>query len=191
MKKFLIALGLAGALSGLATADETYNLEPTHSYVEFHYNHFGYSNPSGKWFASGSLNFESQNLAKSSANITIKVGDIITGIPKLDEHLKSSDFFDVTKYPTATFIGNKVTNIHGKQFDLGGVLTLHGIAKPITLHVTQNLLAVNPMNKLQTAGFSAKAEIKRSDFGLANYIPAVSDEIKLNIEIEAQLAPSK
>ncbi|MBX9597294.1 MAG: YceI family protein [Burkholderiales bacterium] len=191
MKKYLIALGLSAALSGFANAGEIYNLEPTHSYVEFHYNHMGYSNPSGKWYANGSINFESKDIAKSSANITITVGDIVTGIPKLDEHLKSGMFFDVKKYPTAKFIGDKVTNIKGKQFDLGGQLTVHGVTKPVTLHVTQNTLAPNPMNDIQSAGFSATATIKRSDFGIANYVPAVSDEINLNIEIEAQLAAAK
>ena len=88
MKKYLIALGLSAAFSGFASA-ETYNLEPTHSYVEFHYNHQGFSNPSGKWMATGTINFESKDITKSSANITITVGDIVTGVPKLDEHLKA------------------------------------------------------------------------------------------------------
>ena len=100
-------------------------------------------------------------------------------------------FFDVKKYPTATFIGNKITNIKGKQFDLGGELTVHGVTKPVTLHVIQNALMANPMSDIPTAGFSATATIKRSDFGIASYIPAVSDEIRLNVEVEAQLATAK
>ena len=191
MKKHLIALALTAGLYGFANASDSYNLEPTHSYVEFHYNHLGFSNPSGKWFATGKINYESQDIAKSSANITIQVGDIVTGVPILNEHLTSAMFFDVKKYPTATFIGNKVTNIKGKQFDLGGELTVHGVTKPVILHVTQNALAVNPMNDTTTAGFSATATIKRSDFGIASFIPAVSDEIRLNVEVEAQLATAK
>ena len=189
MKKYLIALGLSTALSGFANA-ETYNLESTHSYVEFHYNHQGFSNPSGKWMATGTINFESKDITKSSANITITVGDIVTGVPKLDEHLKSGMFFDVKKYPIATFVSNKVSNVQGKQFDLTGQLTVHGVTKPVTLHVTQNKLAPN-LNDTQTAGFSATASLKRSDFGISNYVPAVSDEINLNIEIEAQPAATK
>lgn len=191
MKKHLIALALTAGLAGLANAGDSYNLDSTHSYVEFHYNHMGFSNPSGKWFVTGKINYESTDIAKSSANITINVGDIVTGIPKLNEHLTSAMFFDVKKYPTATFIGNKITNIKGKQFDLGGELTVHGITKPVILHVTQNAMAANPMNDIPTAGFSATATIKRSDFGIASYIPAVSDEIQLNIEIEGQLVPTK
>ncbi len=184
MKKLLLTLGLIGGFTTLAFAD-TYTLEPTHSYVEFHYNHVGFSNPSGKWYATGSLNFESQNIAKSSAKIDIQVANIVTGLPKLDKHLQSADFFDVAQYPTATFVSNKVTDIKGKQFNLVGVLTLHGVSKPITLAVTQNADQINPNNGIQTAGFSATANLKRSDFGIANYVPKVSDEIQLNIEIEA------
>ena len=189
MKKYLIALGLSAALSGFANA-ETYNLESTHSYVEFHYNHQGFSNPSGKWLATGTINFESKDITKSSADITIAVGDIVTGVPILNEHLKSGMFFDVKKYPTAKFVGDKVSNVQGKQFDLTGQLTVHGVTKPITLHVTQNKLAPN-FNDTLTAGFSATASLKRSDFGIASYVPAVSDEINLNIEIEAQPAAKK
>lgn len=185
MKKLLLTLGLISGFSSLAVAGETYTLEPTHSYVEFHYNHLGFSNPSGKWYATGSLNFESQNIAKSSAKINIQVADIATGLPKLDKHLKSADFFDVEKYPTATFVSTKVTDIKAKQFNLVGVLTLHGVSKPITLAVTQNADQANPNNGVQTAGFSATANLKRSDFGIANYVPKVGDEIQLNIEIEA------
>lgn len=191
MKKYLLSIMLAGGLSATAYAAETYNLEPTHSFVEFHYNHMGFSNPSGKWPATGTLSLDSKDIAKSTANITIKIGDIITGVDKLNEHLQSADFFNVAKYPTATFVSQKISNIKGKQFDLTGMLTLHGISKPVTLHVTQNALAVNKVSNLKSAGFSATGTIKRSDFGVDMYAPAVSDEVKLNIELEAQLADSK
>jgi len=188
MKKYLLSIMLAGGLNLAVYAGEIYNLEPTHSFVEFHYNHMGFSNPSGKWFATGNLNLDAKSLAKSSADITIKIGDIVTGVDKLNEHLKGPDFFDVAKYPTATFVSQKISNIHGKKFDLTGTLTLHGVSKPVTLHVTQNEWAVSKITNVKTAGFSATATIKRSDYGLSMYVPAVSDEVKLNIEIEAQLA---
>ncbi|MDD3266772.1 MAG: YceI family protein [Burkholderiales bacterium] len=186
MKKLLLALV---AVSGLAYAETTtYTLDPTHSSVEYHYNHIGFSNPSGKWLANGSLQLDDKKLANSSANITIQIESIVTGIPILDEHLKGADFFDIAQYPTATFVSSKVTKIKGKTFDLVGNLTLHGVTKPVTLHVTENAHKVNPISKLDTVGYSATATIKRSDFGLAAYVPAVSDEVRLNIELEAAKA---
>lgn len=193
-KNLLIALGIISGIYTTNSFAETviYNIEPTHSYVEFHYNHMGYSNQSGKWFANGTVDLDQKDLAKSTANITINIGDINTGIVKLDEHLKGNEFFDVTKFPTATFVSNKVTNKHGKNFDLEGMLTLHGVTKALTLHVTENMLGTNPMTKLSTAGFSATGQFNRSDFAMGKYIPMISDNIKLDIEVEAYIpAPKK
>lgn len=191
MKKLLLILSATTGIVTAANATDLYNIESTHSFVEFHYNHMGFSNPSGKWMVNGTLDLDQKNLAKSKTNITINIGDIVTGVPKLDEHLKSADFFDATKYPTATFVSQKVSNIKGKKFDLNGLLTLHGVTKPVTLHVTENMIGLNKVYDKQTAGFSATAEIKRSDYGINLYVPAVSDQIKLDIEIEAQLADNK
>lgn len=186
MKKLLIALV---AVSGLAYAGtETYTLDSTHSYVEYHYNHVGFSNPSGKWLANGTLQLDDKKFANSSANITIQVESVVTGLPVLDEHLKGVDFFDVAKYPTATFVSTKIAKINGKKFDLVGNLTLHGVTKPVTLHVVTNDHKVSPITKLDTVGYSATTTIKRSDFGLAAYVPAVSDEVRLDIELEAAKA---
>lgn len=184
MKKLLITLSLTSAFI-FANASDLYNLEPTHSYVEFHYNHMGYSNPSGKWFTTGTINLDQKDLSKSSANILINVSSINTGVTKLDEHLSGKDFFDVAKFPIATFAGNKVSDIKGKHFDLSGILTIHGVTKPVTLHVTENMRGINPITKLPSIGFSANTVIKRSDFGISKYVPMVSDEIKLDIEVEA------
>lgn len=192
-KKLLIYLGLISTIYTSNSFAEilTYTVEPTHSFVEFHYNHMGYSNPSGKWFATGTIGLDQKDLAKSTANIAINISNINTGIPKLDEHLLGNDFFAVTKFPVATYVSNKVTNVHGKSFDLDGTLTIHGISKPLTLHVTENMLGVNQMTKLATAGFSATGMLKRSDFGIGKYVPMVSDNIKLDVEVEAYIPAAK
>lgn len=191
MQRLLIALGLISSVYSLNAFAIPYTIEPTHSSVEFRYNHMGYSNPSGKWFANGTLDLDQKDLAKSTANITINISEINTGIAKLNEHLLGNEFFDVTKFPTATFVGNKVSNVHGKNFDLDGMLTLHGVTKPLTLHVTENMLGTNQMTKLATAGFSATGAIKRSDFGMGKYVPMVSDDVQLHIEVEAYIPNAK
>ena len=188
MKKFLLAFILNVAFFSTSFAlSENYTLDPSHSYVEFHINHFGYSNPSGKWLASGTLNLDENKLQNSSVNISIPIKDVITGIPKLDEHLQSADFFDSAKYPTATFVSTKVLAGKNHTFIINGILTLHGISKPVSLKATQNKIAVNPMFKVKVAGFSAVTKIKRSDFGIKAYIPDLADEVILNIEVEAHL----
>lgn len=169
---------------------QNYTLDPSHTSVVWEINHFGYSNPSGKWLIeSGTLSLDEAKLQNSKVNATISVGNMITGIPKLDEHLKSDAFFDVAKYPSAHFTSTKVIPNGKNKAKIEGNLTLHGVTKPVTLNLVFNKAAVSPITKLQTAGFSATADIKRSDFGVSSYIPGLSDEVHLNIQAEAQLAP--
>jgi polyisoprenoid-binding protein YceI len=118
--------------------------------------------------------------------VTIPLANLLTGIPKLDEHLASKDFFDAATYPTATFVSTKVTLTGKETAKVEGNLTVHGVTKPEVLHVTLNKIGEN-MFKKPTAGFSATATIKRSDFGLTTYLPALSDEVKLYIESEANI----
>ena len=74
-------------------ATETYTLDPGHSYVLWHINHFGFSNPSGKWMAEGTITVDEAKPQNAKVNVTIAIGDMITGIPKLDEHLQRCGLF--------------------------------------------------------------------------------------------------
>jgi len=191
MKK--IALSLIKLLLGLVfltaaattQAAETYTLDPSHTYVLWHISHFGFSNPSGKWFANGTLLLDEANPQNSKVNVTINMASIDSGIKELDDHLKGKLFFDVAKYPTATFVSNKVTLTGKNTAKVNGILTLRGIAKPITLDVTLNKTGINPINNKQTAGFSATAQLKRSDFDINALLPGLGDDVALNIETEA------
>jgi len=190
MKRILQQALLVSALvlpfaSTAQAATETYTLDPGHSYVEWHISHFDFSHPSGKWYANGTLALDKDKPQNSKVNVTINVGDIVTGIPKLDEHLKGEDFFDVAKYPTATFVSNKVDVTSKKTAKVYGTLTLHGVSKPVVLNVTLNKEGVSPITNKPTAGFAATTTIKRSEFGITKYTPGLGDEVKLNIEVES------
>lgn len=192
MKKLLTRMVLAGALTiatmQCAQADvENYNLDPEHTSVLFHISHFGFSNPSGKWYAKGTLKLDSDNPANSQVNVTIPIADIDTGIKELDEHLLKPVFFDAAKYPTATFVSNKVTLTGKETADVQGILTLHGVSKPITLHVTLNKAGISPLTDDKTVGFSAYGQLLRSDFGMNSFSPGIGDEVKLSIEAEAHI----
>lgn len=173
---------------------ENYVMDPTHTYVEWHISHFGYSHPSGKWMvADGMIALDKQEMSKSKVNVTINVADLVTGLPSLDDHLKGADFFNVESYPLATFASTKVSKISNNKFQVAGNLTLHGITKPVTLAVVENKIALSPITTVETAGFSAKTKIKRSDFGMSKYTPGLGDDVDLDIEVEAipKLAPQK
>ncbi|MGZ3305240.1 MAG: YceI family protein [Asticcacaulis sp.] len=179
---FALSLGLAAP----AFAADTYKLEPGHTSVTFQYTHFGYSHPTGKFMnAVGSVTLDDKTPANSSVEVSFDIAGVNTGVPALDTHLKSPDFFDAAKYPTATFKSTKVEVTGADTAKVTGDLTIHGVTKPVTLDVKLNKEAVNPMMQKKGAGFTATGSINRSDFGIGKYVPAVSDKIDLYIEAEA------
>jgi polyisoprenoid-binding protein YceI len=163
-----------------------YTLDPHHTYALWFVNHFGYSKVSGKFIANGTLILDQANPQNSKVNVTINTADLSTAIPEFDEHLKSSDFFDVKQFPTATFVSDSVKVLGKNKAKVHGNLTIHGITKPVTLDVTLNMMGMHPYAKKQAAGFSATTTVKRSDFGMGAYVPNVGDEVKIDIEAEAE-----
>lgn len=181
------ALFAASASPALA---ETYKLDASHTAVTWSISHFGFSSPSGKFMnVDGTLQLDEKNPAASSVKVTIAVADVNSGVAKLDEHLKTADFFDTATYPTATFTSEKVTVTDSTHATVEGQLTLRGVTKPVTLNVTLNKIGENMMKK-KTAGFSATTTLKRSDFGMTKYLPDLGDEVKIQIESEANVETS-
>ncbi len=168
-------------------AADTYTLDPNHTYVLWHISHFGYSYPSGKWMAQGTLILDEANPQNSKVNVTIDINNLTTGIKDLDEHLKSPLFFDVKQYPTATFVSDKVVVTGKNTAQVHGTLTLHGVTKPITLNVTFNKAGISPITNKKTVGFSATTDLMRSDYGITTLLPGISDDVKIDIEAEAYL----
>ncbi len=177
---FLMNMACAPALA------DTYTLDPNHTAVTFQYAHFGYSHPTGKFMdAVGSLVLDEATPANSSVQVSFAISGINTGVAALDNDLKGPDFFDAATYPTATFNSTKIDQTGPTTADVTGNLTIHGVTKSVILKVTLNKDAVNPMMNKRGLGFAATASIHRSDFGMAKYVPMVSDEIDLSIETEA------
>lgn len=164
---------------------EKYIIDSSHSYVTWHISHFGFSHPSGKWLANGTLMLDKEKPENSKVDVTIQMTNVVTGIPKLDEHLTGKDFFDVKKFPVATFVSQKVEVTEKDKARVYGTLTLHGVSKPVVLKVKLNKLAVSPITHKDTAGFTAITTLKRSDFGIDAYSPGLGDKVKIRIELEA------
>jgi polyisoprenoid-binding protein YceI len=185
MKKTLLIALAALAFTGNAFAAK-YAIDPTHTQVEFTYSHLGFSNITGRFDQiSGEFELFPDNLAKSRISVEIPINSMSTGVAKLDAHLQGADFFNADKYPTASFKSTKVHAMGDKALHVMGDLTIHGVTKPVTLDVTVNKLAMHPMRKVPAAGFDASVTIKRSDFGIGAYVPAVSDEVTITITMEA------
>jgi polyisoprenoid-binding protein YceI len=189
IRSFLAATAIALTLGATAPAfaADTYKLDPTHTSVTFQWTHFGFSHPSGKFMnADGAVTLDQANPANSSVQVSFAIAGVNTGVPALDKEFQEASWFDAGKYPNATFKSTKVAVTGKTTADVTGDLTIHGITKPITLHVTLN--QVGEEMKKATAGFTATGTLSRQAFGIGAYVPAVSDEIDLYIEAEAHPA---
>jgi polyisoprenoid-binding protein YceI len=185
-KRIFLAAILATATFGASAAGVTYKMDPNHTVVLATWNHFGYSNPSANFGqADGTIVYDADAPEQSSVEVTLPMSGLDTFVPKLDEHLKSPDFFDAGKYPVATFKSTSVRVLGDGHLEVTGNLDLHGVSKPVVLDVKLNKSEPHPMGKAPTIGFDASTTIKRSEFGIDKYVPMVSDEIALRITTEA------
>ena len=160
----------------------TYKVESYHTQVGFTLSHFGFTNYSGLFSgATGSLQLDPAHPGADRIEVTIPVQSIQTTVPLLTDELKGEKWFDVAKFPQATFTSTNVTLGADGSATITGNLTLHGITKPVVLHAHFMGAGVNPIDKAYTVGFQANTTIKRTDFGVSLYAPAVGDEVELTI----------
>ena len=178
-----LAFAASLVLAAAPLCATTYTIEPDYAQVVFRWSHLGFSNPGAQFSqGQGTLEFDPADPTRASVKITIPLSTLNTGVPALDEHLRSEDFFEVAKFPTATFHSTRVEQGAGKnRLRVTGELNLHGITKAVTLDVTVLKVGSNPRTELPTVGFDATTTLKRSDFGLGAYVPQVSDEIQMQI----------
>lgn len=179
------AIDLSAAPSG------AYALDPGHGYIVFSYNHQGYSHPFVRWRKwNAILNWDAKKPESSSVTATIDVNSIDTNVEKLDEHLKSADFFEVEAYPKITFASTKLVRTGANAGRMTGNLTVKGVVKPVVLDVTLNNIGDGRKGS-HKIGFSARGTLNRSDFGVDKYVPFVSDEVDVIIEAEFVSQPSE
>ena len=172
--------------AGFAVAKPaTYTIDPDHTHVDFSWSHFGFSHPVGRFDGiQGDFRFDPADPTQSSVTVTIAIDSIDTGVKALDDDLKSPAFFDAAKYPIATFRSIRVERAGEHRLKVAGELTLHGVTRPVVLDMVVNKVGTHPMRGTPAAGFDATTTIRRSDFGIAKYVPNVSDEIAISISTE-------
>lgn len=183
--------GLLASASLPAHAD-IWVFDKTATEVRFRYDHLGLSRQAGRFRdVDGRLDFTPTDPESGAIEATIRVAGISTGVPELDQLLKTSDFFDAARYPTVTFKSTGVRKTGDKIGAVTGDLTMMGVTKPVTLDVTWNFTGEYPLSAINptyigkwVSGFSAKTVIQRSAWGLKRGIPLLSDEIEISIEAE-------
>ncbi len=189
MRRTLASLSVTAALLAGASTGEAadYTIDPTHSHILFTIDHLGFARMVGLFSEfSGNISFDANNVSASKVNVSIKTESLQTQFAPRDMDLKGADWFNVTEFPEMTFVGTEFVKKDDHTGTLTGNLTLHGLTKPVTLNVVVNKVGQNPLDKIDSAGFSARGTFKRSDFGMKTYLGAIGDDVELTIEIEAK-----
>jgi polyisoprenoid-binding protein YceI len=180
----------AAALVQVATSalaePVTYQIDPAHTYPSFEADHFGgLSVWRGKFDHSSGTIVLDKDKSAGTVDITVDASSIDFGNPKLNEHAKSGEMFDVEKYPTATYKGTLAGFKNGAPTQVQGQFTLHGVTHPLTLTINQFLCKMNPMSKKEVCGADASGTFNRGDYGIAfgdKY--GFKMDVKLSIQVE-------
>jgi polyisoprenoid-binding protein YceI len=187
MNSFALVTGILAFAAPLAMSQtSTWAIDPAHSEIDFAVRHMSVSNVHGRFGSiQGAVTMNDVDATKSTVQVTIDTTTLDTGVSQRDSDVKGAGFFDVAKFPTATFTSTSVVK-NGTKLTVTGNLTLHGITRPVQLDVDGPSAPVPGMDKKPHSGFSATTTIIRKDFGVGPAVPVavVGDEIKLTIELE-------
>ncbi len=165
MKKIILTLAIA-VIGYTVSAQSKWNVDASHSNVKFSVSHMVISEVEGSFSGyEGTLDAPGADFNNSTINFSVNVGTVNTNSEQRDGHLKSADFFDVTKYPTMNFKSTSFKKTTGNNYQLEGNLTIKGVTKKVTFDVTYGGTVKDPYGNIK-AGFKAKGSIKRMDYGL-------------------------
>lgn len=161
-----------------------YNLDGRHANVIWTLTHMGVSRYSGRFDTiAGTLNLDSQDPTKSSIEVTIDAKSVSTPLPNFNTEI-ATQAFGAEQFPTITFKSTSLSATSATHGTITGDLTFHGQTKPVTFDVSFVGGGTNPFSHKAAIGFHATGKIKRSDFGVSNWIPFASDEVDLTIDAE-------
>ena len=182
---FAVMFVLTSASSAFAAA-EKYTFDKAHTQILFFVNHLGFSMSQGEFLDyDGHIMFDQEKPENSSVEVDIKTASIDMDDEKWDAHMKNEDFFNVEKYPSMTFKSSGVEVTGENTAKITGDLTILGVTKPAVLDVTYNKSDTHPYSGKYVSGFSATANIKRSEYGMNYGLPGVGDDVEIRIEVEA------
>lgn len=179
------APALAQEVPGKADASRisggTYKVDPNHTQVAWSVDHMGFSTLFGMFGQpKGELTLDPKKPAEAKLEIEFPMSGLTVTSEKFETHLKSDEFLNAAKFPSATFRSTSV-EVKDQKARVTGDLTVHGVTRPVTLDVSFHGAGVNPMSKAETVGFSGTTKLKRSEFGLGAFVPVVSDEVTITV----------
>jgi len=189
IRKMLWSFVIACLAAFPVAAADSYAIDSAHSDVSFKVRHL-VSKTSGQFTEfDGSITADFENLKTSSVEFTIQAASIDTKNANRDKHLRSPDFFDVEKYPTISFVSEKIVKSGASSFAVAGTLTMHGVSKKVTLPVTYLGEVKDPWGNTK-AGFELETTIDRKDYGIVwnkaldSGGAILGDEVEITINLE-------
>lgn len=159
-----------------------YVVEPQHTRIRFAVSHFGLTTYTGDFAgASGELVLDAAHPEASRVTVHVPTASVSTTNPTLDGELKSAAWLDAGADPDIRFTSERVQLTGPASARVRGVLTLHGVSRPVTLEARFNAAGANPLDGRYTAGFDAVGHIRRSEFGVTTYVPMIGDDVDIAI----------
>ena len=184
MKRLALLTALIAFSHAAQAEPKTYVIDNGHTSSQFSFNYLGIANQTHRFEKTSGKVVLDQDAKTGSAEVTIDATSINTGHTLFNEQMQAASFFDTAKYPTITFKSSKLM-LDGDQMNLEGDLTIKGITRPVTLTVTQFQCLPNPALKVETCGANATVTVKRSDFNMGKYAFIASNNVTLNLTIQA------
>jgi polyisoprenoid-binding protein YceI len=199
MKRIIASIStIITLLLPVIASASTWNIDPDHSNVGFKVRHLMVSNVKGNFDRhTGIVDINDKDITRSKVEVSIDTNSINTNVKKRDEHLRSADFLDVSKFPTMTFVSKKVARAANDRLKVTGDLTLHGVTREVVLDVEPlSRESKDPWGSFRR-GTTATTKINRKDFGLVwnkaleTGGVVVGEEVFITLEIEMIRAPQK
>lgn len=184
MKKLILVCGATIITSSAAFA-QTWTLDKSHAKLGFSITHMKISEVEGS-FKNFDVKVTSSkpDFTDAVIELTADVNSVNTDNDMRDGHIKGADYFDAAKFPSMTFKSTSIKKTSGKNYAVNGILTLHGVSKPVVLTATLNGVGENPMSKKTMAGFKVSGLVKRSEFGVGEKSAMLGDEVSLSSNFE-------
>ena len=186
LKLYLPALILALAVAAPAQAVENYVIDTAkaHAFIQFKIKHLGFSWLLGRFNTfKGSYSFDAENSANNSIKVNIDVTSIDTNHAERDKHLRSPDFFDVEKFPTASFVSTSYEAKGDGKGVLKGNLTLRGVTKEVAIDVSQIGAGKDPWGGYRR-GFEGTTTLHLSDYNMVKSLGPAAENVELYLSIE-------
>ncbi len=186
LKSMLASVALAGALASTSAIADDYVIDTkgAHAFIQFRIQHLGYSWLYGRFNTfDGEFSYDEKAPENASINVNIDTTSVDTNHAERDKHVKSADFFDVSKYPTASFKSSNYKPNGDGTGTLTGDFNFHGVTKSIDIAVSEVGAGPDPWGN-ERRGFEGTTKISLTEFGIKNVLGPKSEDVEITLSVE-------